>query len=197
MEPRKRFTREETQARIMEKAEELFRQFGASKTTVADIAEGLGMSTANIYKFFPSKDAIVETGAERNIARLKEKLLEVARGGGKAGGRLERLILTTIQYNQDSFRNEGEAYKLFIASIEQNWACVRTFNTELTKIVEGIVADGIRAGEFRPVDAAAIAVILQDCMKSVMHPLLIRQIGDAEIESRAVTMVRFLVKALQ
>ena len=36
---RKRFTRDETRERIMVKADELFRQFGFEKTTVADIAD--------------------------------------------------------------------------------------------------------------------------------------------------------------
>jgi len=45
---RKRLTRDETRERIMIKADELFRQFGFVKTTVADMAAELGMSPANI-----------------------------------------------------------------------------------------------------------------------------------------------------
>jgi hypothetical protein len=48
-------TREETRERIMVKADELFRQFGFGKTTVADIAEELAMSPANIFNSFPPK----------------------------------------------------------------------------------------------------------------------------------------------
>ena len=51
---------EETRERIMEAAEALFRRMGFPKTAVADIAAELGMSPANIYRFFPSKNAIVE-----------------------------------------------------------------------------------------------------------------------------------------
>ena len=54
----------------MIKADELFRQFGFLKTMVADIAAELGMSPANIYKFFSSKEAIIQamnrpTGCEK------------------------------------------------------------------------------------------------------------------------------------
>jgi AcrR family transcriptional regulator len=67
---RKRLTRDETRERIMIKADELFRQFCFLKTTVADIAAELGMSPANIYKFFSSKEAIIQamnrpTGCEK------------------------------------------------------------------------------------------------------------------------------------
>ena len=47
---------EDTRARIMETAETLFRRLGYAKTTVADIASELGMSPANVYRFFPSKN---------------------------------------------------------------------------------------------------------------------------------------------
>lgn len=45
-------------AHILEVAEEHFRHIGYHKTSVADIASQLGMSPANVYRFFPSRDAI-------------------------------------------------------------------------------------------------------------------------------------------
>jgi AcrR family transcriptional regulator len=46
---------DEARARILEAAEEHFRRVGYNRTSVADIAAGLGMSPANIYRFFPSR----------------------------------------------------------------------------------------------------------------------------------------------
>ncbi|MBR7551869.1 helix-turn-helix transcriptional regulator, partial [Mycobacterium tuberculosis] len=55
----------DTRSRIMIEAERLFRHFGYNKTTVADIAREMGMSPANIYRFFASKAALMEAMAER------------------------------------------------------------------------------------------------------------------------------------
>ena len=44
--------------RILDVAEEHFRHIGFQKTTVADIVKPFGMSSANIYRFFPSRMAI-------------------------------------------------------------------------------------------------------------------------------------------
>jgi AcrR family transcriptional regulator len=49
--------------RILEAAEEQFRRVGYHRTSVADIAAQLGMSPANIYRFFPSRDAIARPSA--------------------------------------------------------------------------------------------------------------------------------------
>ena len=45
----------ETRQRIVETANKLFHVYGYQKTTVADIARELGMSPANVYRFFASK----------------------------------------------------------------------------------------------------------------------------------------------
>ena len=52
---------DEARRRILEAAEEQFRRVGYHRTSVADIAAQLGMSPANIYRFFPSRDAINES----------------------------------------------------------------------------------------------------------------------------------------
>ena len=54
-----RRTPEETRARILEVAWDLFRQLGA-RATIADVADKLGMSSANVYRFYPSKQALCE-----------------------------------------------------------------------------------------------------------------------------------------
>ncbi len=45
---------------IIAAANEHFRHYGYNKTTVADLAKAIGLSTAYIYKFFESKRAIGE-----------------------------------------------------------------------------------------------------------------------------------------
>ena len=70
---------EETRARIMETAEALFRRLGFAKTTVADIASELDMSPANVYRFFPSKNAIVQAICQRCLSELEAKVWAVAR----------------------------------------------------------------------------------------------------------------------
>src|SRR5512145_948844 len=91
---------EETRARIVETAEGLFRRLGFHKTTVADIAAELGMSPANVYRFFPSKDAIVEAICRRFLRELEDESWAIARSRGSAAARLERLVLGILAYNK-------------------------------------------------------------------------------------------------
>ena len=63
----------DTRGRIVAAAERLFHQFGYQKTTVADIAKDIGMSSANVYRFFESK---------KQMQRIRRT---VTHGRGRAG----------------------------------------------------------------------------------------------------------------
>jgi len=111
---RKRLTREETRERIMVKADELFRQFGFGKTTVTDIAAELAMSPANIYKFFSSKEAIIQASADRNLVALTEAVHRHIAASGAALDRIEKVLLTVYRHTTDILRNERQVFKLMI-----------------------------------------------------------------------------------
>ena len=59
---------DEVRARILEVAEQHYRRIGYHKTSVADIASELGMSPANVYRFFRSKSAINESICRRVVS---------------------------------------------------------------------------------------------------------------------------------
>src|SRR5215212_4155786 len=99
MSPQSRTKPDDTRERIMETAEILFRRLGFAKTAVADIAAELRMSPANIYRFFPSKTAIVQAMCQRCLNELEEKVWAVARAKGPASQRLERLELEILAYH--------------------------------------------------------------------------------------------------
>ena len=145
---RKRLTREEMRERIMIKADELFRQFGFGKTTVADIAAELGMSPANIYKFFPSKEAIIQASADRNLVVLAEAVHRHMVASGTMLDRIEKVLLTVYRHTAEILRNERQVFKLMIRAYEQKWACVEAFDTFLLQTLANLVKEGMSTGEF-------------------------------------------------
>ena len=89
---------DEARARILDAAEEQFRRVGYHRTSVADIAAELGMSPANIYRFFPSRDAINESICGRVVNEVVDMAFAIARTNAPAMEKLERL-LTTVHHH--------------------------------------------------------------------------------------------------
>ena len=106
MNPQLKTKPDDTRARIMETAEALFRRLGFAKTAVADIAAELDMSPANVYRFFASKNAIVEAICRRCLSEVEEKAWAVARSKAPAAERMERLILEILAYHKENLVTE-------------------------------------------------------------------------------------------
>jgi AcrR family transcriptional regulator len=196
--PQVRTKPDDTRARIMATAEALFRRLGFAKTTVADIAAELEMSPANVYRFFASKNAIVEAICKHCLSDVEEKAWTVARSKASAAERMERLILGILAYHMENFYTEKRVNELVVAAIESSWDAIKAHKQIMLNVAELIVRDGIAAGEFESVDPRETADLIMRSVLVFTHPLIVGQCleegQDLETEARA--SVRFLLRAI-
>jgi AcrR family transcriptional regulator len=188
---------EKTVSRILAAAEEQFRRMGYAKTAVADIARALGMSPANIYRFFASKAAINEAICEKHFAEVHGILHAVMTEDGPAAERLERFIVELHRYNKTRCVSERRLHEMVAAGMEENWSAVERHIAALHAMIAALVADGVARGEFAagvdPVDAAN--AVCTACT-GVLHPALIAQFAHKDLEEDARRVVRYLIAAL-
>ena len=189
---------DDTRARIIETADTLFRRLGFAKTAVADIAAELGMSPANVYRFFPSKNAIVEAICQRCLATLEEKAWAVARSRGSAASRVERLVLEILAYHRENLVTDQRVNDIVLVAMEHSWNAIEAHKEAIRGIAEMILRDGIERGEFEPVDPRETSRSIMRALTSFTHPIVIasclRDEEDVEAEARAT--VRFLLRSV-
>jgi AcrR family transcriptional regulator len=198
MNPQVRTKPDDTRARIMEAAEALFRRLGYAKTAVVDIAAELGMSPANIYRFFPSKNAIVEAICQRCLAEVEEKAWAAARAKAPAAERLERLVIEVMEYHRDNLMREQRVNDIVLVAMELSWGAIKVHKDNVRNVVEVILRDGIADGEFAPVDPRATADLILRSIIAFTHPVLLGQCLEegADVEAEARATVRFLLRAI-
>ncbi|PWS37899.1 TetR family transcriptional regulator [Falsiroseomonas bella] len=179
---------EETRRRIEDTAERLFKTMGYQKTAVADIARELGMSPANVYRFFPSKSAINEAIAARMLSGLEAEIWDIARGPGPAGERLPALVHTLHRRHLGLFFSERRLHDMVTAAMAEHWGVVERFIHSCTTAIRHVLMDGIAAGEFAPCDAEATAKAIKQAGIAFIHPVLIAEcmgLGTPEEEMAA------------
>jgi AcrR family transcriptional regulator len=196
--PQVRISPDDTRARIMETAEALFRRLGFAKTTVADIAAELKMSPANFYRFFPSKNAIVEAICRRCLSEVEEKAWAAARSKGPAGPRMERLVLEILAYHKENLLIEHRVNEMVLFAMDHMWDTIRAHKEVMRNVTELILRDGIESGEFEPVEPRATADLVMRSLLSFTHPMLIGQCLEEghDLEAEARVSVRFLLRAI-
>jgi AcrR family transcriptional regulator len=189
---------DDTRARIMDTAEALFRRLGYAKTAVADIAAELKMSPANVYRFFASKNAIIEAICQRCLGELEDTAWAVARSRGSAAERLERLVLEILAYHRENHLTEQRVNDMVLAAIELSWGAIRAHKEHMRMVFEAVLREGIERGEFERVDPCETSRLMLISLVNFCHPVLVAQYlqdqGDLETDARAT--IRFLLRAI-
>jgi AcrR family transcriptional regulator len=161
---------DEARARILEAAAEHFRRVGYNRTSVADIAAGLGMSPANIYRFFPSREAINESICGRVVNEIADIASAIARTNAPAMQKLERLLTAVHHHAKMMLIEERPMHELIVAATQQNWPIIKAHIERMVTIFEAIIREGVEAGEFDVDDAAQAARAVRSGVHAVPPP---------------------------
>ena len=193
-----------TRARIEEEADRLFRSMGYQKTAVADIARALGMSPANIYRFYPSKSAINEAIAERMLGAMAMELDAIAGGPGTAAERLRRLFSTLFEQKLAAFFAERRLYDMVTAAMDEHWGVIERHLGRVHAAIRRIIEDGMRAGEFAAgLEPGPTAHLAMHAMLAWNHPAhletCIARKGQTpeELRGQVAAMTGFVLRALR
>jgi len=190
---------DEARARILEAAEKQFRRVGYHRTSVADIAAELGMSPANIYRFFPSRDAINESICGRLMNEVADIAVAIAHTNAPATEKLDQLLTAVHRHNKTTPVKAKYMHDLIADATRENWAIIKLHTERLVTIFEAIIREGIEAGEFRVEDAAEAARAVKFAFMPFFHPILIEhcvQHGE-DTEASLRDQIRFIIKALR
>ncbi len=192
----------ETRQRIVEAASRLFHLYGFQKTTVADIARDLGMSPANVYRFFSSKTELVKAvTAEVTKGLITEMKAAVAAAGPSADERLKTAIRSHFEIMRCRYTSDRKIHDLLEAAMDQAWDEIETHKRDVRMLIAELIEDGIAAGEFPPQDVGSAALLFQHSLVMFLHPMLISQalrcVPDGHHEAMFEPMVEFALAALR
>lgn len=167
---------------IAEVAEELFRSVGYHKTTLADIASRLGMSQANIYRFFGSKSEINGFICNRLISEFETEWDSYIPEPTTAKERLTAFFLASHRRHRRALLPNQGIYDMICAAIDENWPSMLKHIRRMTEFIGGIVAGGVASGEFQPCDTQHMASLLLLAVHPFLDPRhLSRTLQDCEI----------------
>lgn len=166
---------------------------------MADIAAKLGMSPANIYRFFPSRDAINESICGRVVNEVADIAFVIAGANASAMEKLDQLLTAVHHQSMMMLIKARPMHDLVVTATQENWPIIQAHTARMVRIIEAIIREGIEAGEFEVEDAAQAARAVKDAFMAFFHPMLIElhiQHGeDTEAGLRA--QIRFILKALR
>jgi AcrR family transcriptional regulator len=193
--------REERRQQILNAALTVFRQKGYHATNVSEVASLAGVSQGTIYWYFESKEALLNAALLWFFEGFGAEAFSATEKCGTASEKLRALARSM----QDLAKEAEGLFTLFVGfwasssspdTTGQFWVdLLREFNDVLTAIVD----EGVRRGEFKPVDAEALVWALLAAYDGLaaylmlMPELNLQRVSETFIE----TLLSGLVSGIQ
>lgn len=162
MPPRPGMREVERRAQVLRAARSCIVALGYERVTVRDVAEVAGVSTGTVVHYFGDKDSVLEAALLGKIEETGVTLRAALSGALTAWERLERLIVASLPAT-DEVRDEWRLWLTFWGEATRNErlrAVSQRQHRRWTRFLSRIIAEGITAGEFAPVDPQAVAAEL-------------------------------------
>ena len=186
----------ERREQIIEAASDHLRHFGYTKTTVADLAKAIGLSTAYIYKFFDSKKAIGEAVCSICLGEISAAAQAIANEPKPASDRLRRVFLELTRRGQQLFFNDRRLHDIVAVAASEHWAACTNHDRLILDVIRRLVQDGRTGKEFErktPMDETCRAIML--AMEPVLNPVSLEQRFDT-LEEDAGLLASLVLRSL-
>jgi TetR/AcrR family fatty acid metabolism transcriptional regulator len=152
----------DVRARIIHNALKIFANEGFFRTTVEDIAHASGVAKGTVYLYFKDKSSlyvnVIDEHFITGIAYLKAILVEHLSNREKLYRIADEWIDSMIQVESSFFMFTMENLNLSRKILKVVKPIMNTRLQELVDILAKIIESGIRAGEFRKLDARITAL---------------------------------------
>lgn len=186
----------ETRDRVIEAAKQLFAAQGYHKTTIGDIAEACRYSPANIHRLFGTKSKIVEAIVDKILVAKSESAEEAVAEQGNASEKLARFVAVKHADAIRDFSQDSKIHMLIADATEEAMQPVRRYRLRRLALLESIIDEGNKSGEFNVPSVGEAALAVHMGMKCLVHPLLVAEyIGESDAGSPEL-FVKYALRSL-
>ncbi len=186
-------------ARLLVVAAGHVRRFGANRVTVVGVAGEAGMTHANVYRYFPSKVALLDAVAGAALRPIETLLADIAAAPDPADDKLERMILGLWRAYRDFLEADRNIFDVYVTAVATSRGLARKHRGRVRTLFERVVDEGVATGAFEPRDRERALSLLTDTFYRFTHPAAIRLDADlprASLDMRLASAVRVVLRAL-
>jgi len=188
---------EEISTRILDAAEVRFRTYGFGKTTMAEIASDIDMSTANLYRYFENKLAIGSAMANRCFSERADILSEIVnRSGISESERLKLFVLAMLDYEYGQFSNEPKLLELVDVIVKKRPDLVQYQVERDKKFIAIILQQGCDSNEFNIENIDEMSAFVLAAVVKFSSPFFITMYPIEELQRLAKGVVALILNGL-
>lgn len=187
---------EETREDILRIADALFRQKGIAKSSIADIAQELGMSPANVFKHFHSKTVLVDAICDRHINHMIGRF-DTLDTPAPPPEKLGIIVRRLMQAHLEDIRENTFFLEMIFLVAKTELESGFHYRRLIEDLFFDLIRDGVEAGVYHCADCRATSRYVAASFASVLHPVFLAHETQAELDERLNGLVALANAALQ
>jgi AcrR family transcriptional regulator len=178
-------------ARILVAVREIMAAEGVDRLSMAEVAGRSGLNRSVVYNYFPDVRALLIAHAEYETTRFTE---ELHRALATAATPTERIVVYVRRQLADFAANPQPAGPELATLLgPEGYRQMHEHVGPLGELLAGIIADGVRSGEFAPCDPMATANLVHACLGAERYPL---GQGRRDVAVTTETVTTFVLRSL-
>jgi AcrR family transcriptional regulator len=176
--------KDEVRGSVLKVAQEIFSRYGFHKTTMDDIAKGMGKGKSSIYYYFNSKEDIFSAVVEKELFELRSKIITSVTLARDPKEKLKAYVNERMQ----GLRNLVNLYNVlrteFLSQRDFTDKIRMKTDEEEIRIINTILDEGVSDGIFYLDDTYLTAIALVTALKGMEVPLVVTQQKENPLEMR-------------
>jgi len=188
-----------TGVRILDLATDHIRRHGLERTTLVAVARDAQLSHAAIYRYFASKDDLIDAVTGAWLKTVETQLAGVADSPDPADDKLERMMLLVARLYRERQDSEPFLYAAWLAAIAERRAVVRRHRRRLRGLIERVIEEGRSTELFRARSNERLVTFLNDALHRFVDPVAIagdRDVDRGELDQRLGRVLRVMIRAM-
>jgi AcrR family transcriptional regulator len=174
---------EATMELLLQTAEQLIRERGAFTPSVTDIANACGMSQSNVYRFFPSKEALLEAYVERWFRPFNEMMEEVVESDLPPREKLYQFFARRFAEKRRRYEDDPEYFMACMAMGDEHRDVAMSYVDLADHYMATIFAEAISDGEFPGMTIDGLISPVNLMLAPFCDPKLIPQYESANMDN--------------
>jgi TetR/AcrR family transcriptional repressor of the ameABC operon len=163
---------------------------------IADIAAALGMSPANVFKNFNSKNALVDAIGFEQIGAFEREIHPLDKSHAPVS-RLRHLARTLMEQHHQNLNDNPYIFEMILMTAKQDMKCGDYYKSVIANLVADIIRDGVDKGIYAPADIPPLAETVLHALASVIHPVLIAREDIGNLATRCDQLVDLIEAGLR
>ena len=190
--------KKDTAELIREAAEKRFSEYGYNKTTMAEIAEDAGMSAANLYRYYKSKEEIAAACSKCHMNEKVEALKVIVRDKNlSASEKLEKYVLATLYATQEAALDNKKIDEICAEMMKSNPEMIHDKIANSLALLMEILAHGNQSGEFDVEDVSDTASAINACLVVFDVPMFMSLFTKEQFEEKAHKVIKFILSGIK